>query len=246
MLNGFSLLVGLGASLGLWQVTRRAPPDTALVRVHAGLIVLAGSLAGSRLGFVMLHAAYYRSQPLEILQVGLDGLSWVGALAGGLLAILALSRCRHTPFAELADNLAPLVAPLAVFTWLGCWQAGTAYGATVPAGTLWSVPVRGEDGIFNDHLPLQLLAALSALVYFCWLEWKASIRSIAGWRASLTGVGLAANLLLFSSLRVDPAPTIAGVRLEVWAALVLMIAALAALRSIWKSTGTKPCQQPCD
>ncbi len=227
MLSGFSLLVGLGASLGLWQVARHVPSREAQRWVCYGLVVLAGCLLGARLLFVLLHATYYRHHLWEVFQPWLGGLSWSGTVGGGVLALVLLARRSRIPFAIVADHLAPLAAPLAITIWLGCWQAGCAYGTAAATGQWWGVPGRGEDGSYAARLPLQLVAAFALLFYFGWLERKLSRPHPAGWRASLTGLGLAGNLLLFSFLRADAAPGWLGLRLDVWVALFFLVAMLA-------------------
>lgn len=82
----FALLIGLGASLGLWQVARTTPDDQTGRWVDAGLGVLVGMLLGARAAYVALHPAYYAAHPGEWYRLWMGGYSAAGAVAGGLLA----------------------------------------------------------------------------------------------------------------------------------------------------------------
>ena len=92
-----------------------------------------------------------------------------GAVAAALLTLGVLSLVKRRPLAWLADSLAPLTGPLAIGVWLGCWQAGVAYGAPLPAaGAWWGVPAPDEAGLVSLRVPLQLLCAVALLAYL-WL-----------------------------------------------------------------------------
>lgn len=236
MTHVFSLLIGAGAALGLWQVARAAPPKETLRWVDAGLYALLGALAGARLGFVFLHFAYFRSHPLEALLPWLGGLSWPGAVLGGLLATALVAAARRLPFALVADHLAPLLAPLAITAWLGCWRAGCAYGPLLPESSRFAVLALAEDGALTPRLPLQLLAAFSLLATFAAVELKLEPFERRGQRAGLYCLLLSANLLGFSFLRADPAPRWAGLRPDAWAALLFTALALIAFAAaVWPS-----------
>jgi phosphatidylglycerol---prolipoprotein diacylglyceryl transferase len=220
----FPILIGAGAVLGLVQVARHSPREGVLAWLDAGLLTLLGALVGARLYFVFMHLGYYRSQLLEIPQIWLGGLDWPGAIAGGLLAVVGISVARNLLLGQAADRLANLAPPLAIAAWLGCWMAGCAYGFETTAFGLRTLI---EDGSFSVRFPVQILAALSLLCYYAWLEIGVSYSLPAGRRAGLIGLGLAINLLAFSFLRADPAPLWYGLRPDSWAAAVLGIIMLA-------------------
>jgi phosphatidylglycerol:prolipoprotein diacylglycerol transferase len=226
----FSLLVGLGACAGLAWIAWRAPKKEALQRVDAGLWVLFGGLCGGRIVYCAIHWPYYQSQPWEILQVHLGGLSWPGALLGGFVALVLYARLAHVQLGVLADALLPMLVPLAVGAWLGCWLDGCAYGPLTPAG--WGIPARDEWGVVEYRLPVQLLGALFIIGCFLLLE-NFTKNSRPGLYASLGFLGLSLILFGLSFLRADPAPLWRGLRLEAWAALALAGLALLALLTVY-------------
>jgi len=219
--SAFAFLVGLGASLGLWRVIQRVPRWQASRWMNSALITLLGCLLGSRITYVAFHTSYYASHWLEAVEIWKGGLAWPGAVAGGLVGLIAVACIWRIPIALLADRIIPLASPLAIAVWLGCWQSGVAYGVRLPPGGWWGIPSRDETGAIYSRLPVQPLAALTLVIFFWWLELKRFPRERPGRLASLAGLGLAVNLLVFSFLRADPSQLWGGLRPDMWMALGL-------------------------
>ena len=219
----FSLLLGLGATLGLIWVVWRAPENQALSYLDAGLFALLGGLLGGRAVFVAATWNYYQHHPVEIFALHRGGYSWAGALAGGLLALAVIAVFKHISLGLLADAMLPLLATLTVASWLGCWLGGCAYG---PKTDHWfRFPVTNEWGQTALRVPTQLLGAVLTLVLFWSLDWIRTIL-IARGRPAPPGVFALLGLLLLSLemfalsyLRVDFSLMWNGLRMEAWAAL---------------------------
>ncbi len=175
MIN-FSLWLGIGASLGLWRIARSVPKRQSSVWVNAGLFVLFAALLGARTSYALVNWTYFSTHLIEIPMLWIGGLTWPGAVLGMLLALAYLStqnrttRSRSGSFGWLGDRLYPLLPPIAITAWLGCWQSGVAYGASLPLNTWWGVPAIDESGLYSPRWPVQLLAALSLLIFFWLLE----------------------------------------------------------------------------
>ncbi|HEX9013111.1 MAG TPA: prolipoprotein diacylglyceryl transferase family protein [Anaerolineaceae bacterium] len=222
-MNAYSVMIAIGAGLGLLQVHAAAPAKQAGQWVNAALLALACALVGARLGFVALHAAYFAAFPVQIPQVWLGGLSWPGALAGGLLAVWLASRALEVSLGRAADILALLAPPLAVAAWLGSWQVGGSCGFLLPARVWWGIPCMDEAGVVGQHWPVQPAAALSLLASFAALELRQEKKSAPGRQASLIGLVFAANQVLFSILVSTSSPLWLGLRPDIWAAILLMV-----------------------
>jgi hypothetical protein len=93
------------------------------------------------------------------------------------------------------------------------------------------LPVRDEQGLWAQRLPLQLLAALTMVVLNVITEPVMERLPWSGQSACLTGLLLGLHTILFSVLRADPVPTWRGLGLELWAALALV--ALSILSALW-------------
>jgi phosphatidylglycerol:prolipoprotein diacylglycerol transferase len=225
-MDWFALAVGFGSTLGCWQIAQKAPSGQSWRLVNGAILTLLGCLIGARLAYVGFHILYFSGYPLEALELWLGGLSWPGAFAGALLSILILAWLWHMPVAKLADSLAPLFPPLAIGVWLGCWQAGIAYGAAAATGSWWAIPALDETGTFSLREPLQLLAALSILIFFVFLENNIKLFYRAGQLTAITSLGLSINLLLFSRFRVDPVPVWNGLRTDILAGSLFVLLSL--------------------
>jgi phosphatidylglycerol---prolipoprotein diacylglyceryl transferase len=236
MINAFALLTGLGASLGLAWVAWRAPKDLALRWVWIGINVLAAALIGARAGFVTVNWVYYQNHLGEIPQIWLGGLSWPGAAAGALLAWVGYvigQRPKAAYRGQLADGLLHLGAPLLVGTWLGCWQAGCAYGAVVQ-GAWWGIPAPDETGLWVSRVPVQLLGALGVLFITGLVELIQPRLRRSGQASALGWLGVSLLTFGLTFLRVDPIRTLNGWRLDAWVALALIIVMLClCLAAFW-------------
>lgn len=231
MVNGFSLWVGFGAALGLWRVWRSAPERQASEWIDLGLLSLFGALIGARLYYVWLNWDYFVTHKDEIAQVSQGGLGWPGAAAGAAAVILLFlilqarpgsrRRARHS-IGVIGDRLYPLLPPLAVSAWLGCWQIGASYGAVMPDETWWAVLTPDETGAASLRFPLQALAAASLLLFFWLVESRQKTPRTVGHLSEVGLTGLLLHLLAFSLLIAEPAPTWNGLRIETWAAILLL------------------------
>lgn len=121
-----AILVGL--ALLAWHGRRVARP---LAWLDAGLAALVGGVVAARLVHAGIHWAYFSEHPAEIVEVWRGGLSWHGAVVGGLLALFAAARISRLDWRGLTDALA-LVLPLgAALAYAGCLPAGCGAGREV-------------------------------------------------------------------------------------------------------------------
>ena len=221
----YAVIIGLGAVVGLAWTAWRAPARQADLYVDGGLWVLLGSLIGARLVFVIVNWAYFQYHWLETPQVWLGGLSWPGALGGGLFSLAMFAWFNRVSLGEIADGLVYLALPLVVASWLGCWQSGIAYGRVV-SQAWWALPAVNEWGVWSLRWPVQLAGAFSAVLAFFVLEWVRPHLKGRGRAASLALLGLALLLTGLSLLRADPIQIYRGLRLDTWASLFFCVLSL--------------------
>jgi prolipoprotein diacylglyceryltransferase len=223
----FSILLGLGAIAGLLLVSWRAPKKEPVRYLDAGLVVMFGALFGGRAVTVAVNWGYYQTHISEIYRVWLGGLSGVGALVGGILAVLIVARLGNFQTGNLADTLLPLAGTLTIAAWMGCWMDRCGYG--LPSNAWWALPGRDEWGTLAPRVPIQLIGALLTLGLF-WLLERASKRlPHSGIAASVGLLGVAVELFSLSFFRADPMPVWLGLRLEAWGALGLGLLAILVL-----------------
>ncbi len=217
----FSLLLGLGALAGLVLAGWRAPQKERLRYIDAGVLTLLGALIGSRALAVVVSFSYYQSHLSEIVQVWLGGLSSIGALIGGLLAVFVIAVWWRIPLGLLADVLIPLAGTLTVTSWMGCWVDRCGYG--MPSNNWWALPARDEWGVLADRVPVQLIGAIATLILLWLLDRSARRMPVQGMSATLGLYGISVIIFLLSYIRADPTPIWNGLRLEAWGALGMMI-----------------------
>ena len=202
-MNGYSLLLGVGAALGLMQIVQRVPEMQSLRWVIAGLGLLAAGLAGARASYVWLFPTYYRATPQAAWQITQGGLAWPGALIGGMAAMFIAALLLRAPLGLAADVFAPLFIYVAITAWLGAAFSGIAYGIEVYQAAPWALPSNQPDGYLVYRWPLQLTAALT-LFYIIWrFDRRSEDWRIPGSRAGASGLLLAGHTALFSSWRDD-------------------------------------------
>jgi phosphatidylglycerol:prolipoprotein diacylglycerol transferase len=217
----FSLLIGLGALAGLVLAGLRAPQKDRIRYLDAGVLTLLGALVCSRTFSVAMSWGYYQTHQGEIFQVWLGGLSGIGAMVGGLLAVLIIAGLWKIPVGVFADVLLPLAGTLTITAWMGCWMNRCCYGA--PSNSWWALPVCDEWGVIADRIPVQLLGAISTLILIWVLDRSAKRLPVQGMSATLGLFGLSTIVFVLSYLRVDPTPVWNGLRSEAWGAMGLMI-----------------------
>lgn len=222
----YSLILGFGASFGLLWITASSPAAQRLHWLLAAWIALLGTLIGARAGFVLEHWPYFSVHLSQMPQFWLGGLTWEGALAGGILCLPLVARLWQWPFSLVLDRLSRLILPLGMAGWLGSWWNGLAYGAALPEKVWWGLAVRDETGLVSLRTPLQPLAILSLAVFLGVLELWLSSSGRTGLRGCLTCLVFSADMLLFSFLRADPSPAWLGLRIETWCAMVYTLIGL--------------------
>jgi len=209
----------MGALIGLHGVVNATVIEGNDTRIYLNnaITILLGSLIGARVIYTGIHWAFFKNHLIEIPQIWLGGLSWPGALGGGLLTIALIALLKGWHFGALCDANLPLLTAMTISIWLGCWVAGTAYG---PKTDLWwGVPTGDIQGQMVLRWPVQLLGALLTTL----LSWTTSLlwRQLRapGVKFSFTLAGISLIQLGLIGLRVDPAPQWHNTRLEFWAAL---------------------------
>jgi phosphatidylglycerol---prolipoprotein diacylglyceryl transferase len=216
--NAFAITLGLGAGLGLYRISRQRSGQW----LDAALLALLCALVGARLGFALENFNYYQAHPDEILAFNRGGLGLGGAVLGWVLGLLLSAWIHKTRVLRLADWIYPLIPPLTIAGLLGCWQAGVAYGPTLPTGAWWGIPTPDEGGLVALRWPLQPAAALALLVFYWLMELLTPLPRPTGWLSSLASTWFIAVALVVSLLRADPVPNWGIFHADTLEALVLL------------------------
>lgn len=171
IITSYSALLNLGliagAALTLIQMRRNAQPLAHTIDVLLAAIV--GALIAARIVYVTLNGAYYSNHLNEAWEFWRGGLSWHGALVGGIIGVALIARRQTSPLTTWLDRLTPGIALGVIFGWLGCWLAACAFGREVfPGDPLFALAVDAPDayGSWAPRLPAQLFGAMWSVVVF--------------------------------------------------------------------------------
>lgn len=230
----YTVLIDAGLALSLAALYLQAPAGKAWRWLDLGLAAIVGGFVGARLLYVSINADYYLPHIDEVVQVWQGGLSWPGAPAGALLGAWLYARRRREALWPVFDALALPFGLLSLLAWSGCLAAGCAYGFQVAPGQLpdWLVSFTPDIfGLIVPRFPTQLLGvAWSVLALLA--VWGTRRGPAARWPAGALGayaLSLAAlGVFLLSFTRGDPAPLMAGYRIEVVGSALVLVAATGA------------------
>lgn len=219
-----ALAVGILAGLAFtaWRERRYAPPEW----LDLWLTVTVTAVFGGRLGFLAANVGYFQERPSELWQIWRGGFNYHAALLAGLLGVWIFCRWRNRPFSNTLHMLAPAWVLAGGFGWLACWLEGCAYGApaahTGAAG--WLVAELPDAfGVFAMRYRTQALGMIWHALLFV-LIW----RRTAGFWWALLAVSLGHGLI--GLLRGDEAVYLAGLRLDLWLNLLLVLIAALLLK----------------
>ncbi len=213
-----SAAAGLGLSIWLYQGEK-------VFLLSAGLLVLAFSLAGGRVGFVLRNLAYFKNNLADIPQLWLGGLSWPGALLGAAISVLFVHWIWKESPGEVADSLLPLFCLVLLTIWMTGWGGGIGYG---PETEAWfGIRVQDQFGLISHRWPLPILGAVFSTLWILGVFFFPLKRTIwDGFRMLVSIAGAAGINLVISVFRVDPAPRWMGLRWESWFSVLFLLIAL--------------------
>lgn len=213
-LYSFTVVMSLGVLAGVgetvWQAKKRAVHPGWLDGVLAALVL---GLMGGRIGFVWLEWTYFGERPYEIIQIQLGGLTYHGALLGGLLGWWSWGLWRKRPLLADADLLAPALALVSAFGWLACWLDGCGYGREAAPGSLLAASLPDNLGIIAWRYQTQLLGLGLSFIIFLWIRVRQRNWPV-GRALWFTLFALSVSRIPLYWLRGDKALQIAGLRAD--------------------------------
>lgn len=166
---GLMLMLGFAAALkcacvvaGRRPQTNGAPSPNDVIDATTW-IILSGIL-GARLLYVALDWPIYKGHPWLWLATWEGGLSFHGAIAAGLIALVIFTRRRKIGFLKMVDVLAPAVMIGYAIGRIGCFFNGCCYGA--PTNLPWGVRFYDNGHWTVPSHPTQLYSTLMSLVFF--------------------------------------------------------------------------------
>lgn len=191
----------------------------------AFIAALAG-LIGARLGYVLEHWAAYQSDPSAIIALNFNTLSPLAGVVTGVVAAYLYARGKGVAHRRLLDALTPGFIVLADGLALADLASGDAYGS--PSSLPWAIELWGAARHPTQIYQLIAVGVIGVIVL------KAD-RPFDGARFAWFVALYAGSRLFIEAFRGD-SETIDGVRTaQVWS-LIILLAALFALRQWARAT----------
>lgn len=216
----YAIILSACAALGLFLSWLLAGKDREGV-VDGGIILASLMLIGSRLAFVVRDFSYFQEHPLEIPQFWLGGLSWFGGILGAAAGILLVHLIWKEPLGELIDRYLAFWGLVAAGIWLTGWGSQSGYGPTTEGW--FGIPVKDIFGQVNDRWPLPVLGGAISAAWTAGSIFFPLKRSLnPGFRGMMGIAGLILINGIATFFRVDPAPSLWGLRYESWLSILLL------------------------
>jgi prolipoprotein diacylglyceryl transferase len=234
-LRYYGLAIALGVLTAVWLTRRRYAAvggDPAVVDAVAGWTVAAG-LLGARVGYVLPRLDRFATDPLEALAIWEGGLTFFGALAGGLLGAAWALRRRGVPLGLFVTVAAPAI-PLAqaIGRW-GNYFNQELYGR--PTELPWALEVEPAHRVapyeatetFHPAFLYESLWNLALVAVLLWVDRRHQLRRGGLFFAYLLGYGI--GRFWIELLRVDTAFRLLGLSRNNLNALLIIAVGAAGL-----------------
>ncbi len=179
-LRTFSVLILAGVLVGIWMISREARKRGYSPETISDLMfwTLLGGILGTRLMYVLSHPSDFIANPAAIPAIWTGGISFHGAVLGGMIAFLWYCRAKKISPWELGDIFILPVPLGAAIGRIGCFlNPYDDFGNTCNPDSFpsWLSPILcmhffwDPEGI--NRLPWQLMDGLAQLLNFGLLLW---------------------------------------------------------------------------
>ena len=233
-IRAYALCIVVGIFLAVWITERRlrrqgAEPGTA---VDIAVWAVPFGILGARLWHVITDAQLYFGEgrePIQALMIWKGGLGIPGALLGGALGAWIACRVKRIPLSMVADALAVGLPIAQAVGRLGNWFNQELYGR--PTDLPWALeidnppPEYPEGTTFHPTFLYEALWNLGGAALIWWLDRK--FKFGRGRAFALYVIMYSVGRFWVESLRIDPAHTFGGMRLNMWTALIALVGGLA-------------------
>jgi len=251
-INAYAIAILIGIAAAVWLTDRRlrARGGEPWVTLDIALWAVPLGILGGRLYHVATHPSDYfypGADPLRIFYVWEGGLAIFGAVALGAVGALIGTRLAGIRFSAFADALAPGLLLAQAIGRLGNYFNQELFGA--PTALPWGLNIDRpnpaiplglpDDTLFHPTFLYEMLWNLTGVAALIWLgrAWGLQWGRLFG--AYLVWYG--AGRVYLETLRLDPAELILGIRVNVWAALfVVVLGALIMLVQNSRHPGLEP------
>ena len=227
-IHAYGLMIALGVIAGVWLMGRRLEASGAGTRDDASAVavwaVVAGVI-GSRLYHVVTDWDLFRHDLGRIPQIWKGGLGFPGGiLLGSVAAVWAFKRRGIRPAVGVSAGVPGLPLAQAIGRW-GNWWNQELFGK--PTTLPWALRVSADKvpagyapgTTFHPTFLYESLWNFALCGLLLWVDRRFTLRP--GRLMAVYVVGYAVGRFWVEGLRIDPAHTAGGLRLNQWVALIV-------------------------
>ena len=234
-LRAYGLMIALGVLAAAWLFHRRFTERGHSSELASSVTVWAvvAGLIGSRIYHVITDWKTYQGNWGESWQIWEGGLGIPGAVAAAAAVMWVYARQKGIPLSDIADSVAPAL-PLgqAIGRW-GNWFNQELYGR--PSDLPWALEIDPEnrrrqylnDETFHPTFLYECIWNLALVGALLWVGKRFTLKP--GRLFGLYVLGYSLGRLWIEFIRVDYASELAGVRVNIWVMLALILASAAYL-----------------
>ena len=244
-IRGYAMCIIAGIILAIWIGNKRwiarggRPGDVLDISMWA---VPFGIIGGRIYHVISSPAPYFGADGnlLDAVKIWEGGLGIWGAIALGGVGAWIGCRRKGVPMTAFADAVAPGIAVAQAVGRLGNWFNNELYGA--PLDAPWALTIyRWDSGLgqaVRDSTGEPLVLGTFHATFLYELLWNLGVAALVIWadrrftlsrgRAfALYVAAYCAGRVWIEALRIDPAETVFGLRLNIWTSILLFLGAVA-------------------
>lgn len=230
-LRAYGLMIALGVVAAVWLGGRRFEEKGIGTRDDVSYIALWGvpaGIIGARLYHVVTDWQRFQDHPLDAVKIWEGGLGIWGGIALGTLAGVWAAKRRGIPILPGMDALAPAIALAQSIGRWGNWWNQELFGR--PTDLPWGLEISPDrrpagyeqDATFHPAFLYESLWNLALCFFLVWLDRRKVLRPGRIFVAYVAGYTF--MRFWIERIRIDPANTIAGFRVNEWVSGLLFLA----------------------
>jgi len=235
-LNAYGLMIALGAIAATWLLGRRLEARKWGTRDDASSIAMwavPAGVVGARLYHVITDWERFDDRWIDALKIWKGGLGIWGGLVAGTVVGLWVARRRNLGIARVLTAVAPALPLAQAIGRFGNWFNQELFGTptTLPWGLQIDdrhLPKGYESGtLFHPTFLYESLGCLVLIVVLLQVDRRVSLKP--GRLFAAYAAGYALLRFFVEGLRIDPAKSAGGLRLNQWVSMAVFCVAVVVL-----------------
>ena len=245
-LNAYGLMIALGAIAATWLMGRRLEARTWGTRDDASSIAIwavPAGVVGARIYHVVTDWERFDGRFVDVFKIWEGGLGIYGGLVLGTLVGLWVAKKKGLSLGRTLTAVAPALPLAQAIGRFGNWFNQELFGrpTTLPWGLEISarkIPDGYEPGtLFHPTFLYESLGLVVVMFVLLQIDRRANLRE--GRLFLIYGIGYSVLRFFVEGLRIDPAKSAGGLRLNQWVSIVVFCSSVALLLALRRRDTSK-------